>query len=177
MMICDTAAHPRPGSVQRGFTLLELTVALLLMAAMAAWLAPGFQALGHHSTLNSEATRLQAAFALARNTAITQRTSVTVCPANPQRNACTAGWHETLMVVKGRATDTVEPEHVLRTFPGQSTTYTTYNRGWRRVTYTPLGHASGYNGSFDVCATGETGKRLVLSQLGRLRIDKTPIDC
>ncbi|WP_081138862.1 MULTISPECIES: GspH/FimT family pseudopilin [unclassified Halomonas] len=177
MMTCDTAAHPRPGSVQRGFTLLELMVALVLMAVMTAWLAPGFQALGHHSMLNSETTRLQAAFALARNTAITQRTAVTVCPANPQHTACTASWHDTLMVVKGRATDTIEPAQVLRTFPGQLATYTTYSRGWHRVTYTPLGHASGYNGSFDVCATGETGKRLVLSPLGRLRIDKTPIDC
>ena len=73
---------------QRGFTLIEMLVAMLLMIAMIAWLTPSVQALGHQSILNSEVSRLRAAFAFARHTAISQRTKVTVCPASPNLTAC-----------------------------------------------------------------------------------------
>ncbi|MGO3004639.1 MAG: pilus assembly protein, partial [Halomonas sp.] len=60
-------------------------------------------------------------------------------------------------------------------------TQVTYSRGWSRIRYDPMGYTSGFNGSFTVCAghraEGAQGQKLVLSQLGRLRIDEAPIDC
>lgn len=162
---------------QRGFTLIEMLVAMLLMTAMIAWLTPRFQALGHHSVLNSEVSRLRSAFALARHTAISQRTKVTVCPASPNLTACSSTWGDALLVIKGDTEGGIQPEEILRVFPGQSAAYTTYSRGWQRISYNVLGHTSGYNGSFDICATQEEGKRLVLSQLGRLRVDSAPVGC
>lgn len=162
---------------QRGFTLIEMLIALLLITTMIAWLTPNVQALGHHSVLNSEMSRLRSAFALARHTAIAQRTKVTVCPANEHLTACTSTWGDALLVIKGDTSEGIAAERIMRVFPGQPAAYTTYSRGWQRISYNALGHTSGYNGSFDICATRDEGKRLVLSQLGRLRVQSTPIGC
>ena len=169
--------HGQHSSCQRGFTLIEMLVAMLLMTAMIAWLTPSVQALSHHSLLNSEVSRLRSAFALARHTAISQRTKVTVCPASANLTTCASTWGDALVVIKGDIEDGFQPDDILRVFPGQAASYTTYSRGWRHVRYNVLGHTSGYNGSFALCATQAEGKRLVLSQLGRLRVDEAPIDC
>ncbi|GGC99460.1 GspH/FimT family pseudopilin [Vreelandella lutescens] len=162
---------------RNGFTLIEMLIALLLITTMIAWLTPSVQALGHHSVLNSEVSRLRSAFALARHTAISQRMKVTVCPASPSFTACSHTWGNALLIIKGDTEKGIHPENIVRIFPEQIGAYTTYSRGWQRISYNALGHASGYNGSFDICATREEGKRLVLSQLGRLRVESAPIGC
>ncbi|WP_226251440.1 hypothetical protein [Halomonas sp. SBBP1] len=86
------------------------------------------------------------------------------------------------MIVRGDKTDSIIKDDILRMVPAQQNTQVTYSRGWSRIRYSPLGYTSGYNGSFSVCpsnggAQGSQGKKLVLSQLGRLRIDGAPIDC
>ena len=85
------------------------------------------------------------------------------------------------MIVLGNKTDSITEDDILRIVPAQQGIQVTYNRGWSRIRYSSLGYTSGYNGSFSICssngAEGAQGKRLVLSQLGRLRIDEAPIDC
>lgn len=164
-----------------GFTLLELLVTLLLVGIIAAWGLPNFQALGERITKTSEVTRFQSAFSLARNTAISQRRQLTLCPASENRKACTKDWSGELMILRGDKTYNIAEDDILRIVPAQKGTQVTYSRGWSRIRYSPLGYTSGYNGSFAICssngAEGSQGKKLVLSQLGRLRIDEAPIDC
>jgi type IV fimbrial biogenesis protein FimT len=161
----------------QGFTLLELVIALLLISALAAWGIPNFQALGQNTAVTTDINRLQTAFSLARNTAITQRMTATVCPTNTARSACTNDWSNTLIVFKGDSTNKIDGEDIVRLFPANATTTVTYSRGTRRVSYSPLGHTSGFNGRFDICAESIRGRTLVLSRLGRLRIDETPAGC
>ena len=162
---------------ENGFTLLELLITLLLVGIIAAWGLPNFQALGERTAQTSEVNRFQSAFSFARNTAISQRRQLTLCPASQNREACGGE----LMIVWGNKTDSITEEDILRIVPAQQGTQVTYNRGWSRIRYSPLGYTSGYNGSFAICSTsgavGSKGKKLVLSQLGRLRIDEAPIDC
>ncbi|WP_386080064.1 GspH/FimT family pseudopilin [Vreelandella sp. F11] len=164
-----------------GFTLLELLVTLLLLGIMAAWGVPSFQALAERTAQTSEVNRFQSAFSLARNTAISQRRQLTLCPAAENRKACANDWSGELMIVAGDKTDNITKDDILRIVPAQQGIQVTYNRGWSRIRYSSLGYTSGYNGSFAICssngAEGSQGKRLVLSQLGRLRIDEAPIDC
>ncbi|MBS3670700.1 MULTISPECIES: GspH/FimT family pseudopilin [Halomonadaceae] len=166
---------------ESGFTLLELLVTLLLVGIIAVLGLPNFQALGERTARSSEINRLQSAFAFARNTAISQRQQITLCPANKSRKACANDWSSELMIVRGDKTNSITKDDILRIVPAQQDTQVTYSRGWSRIRYSPLGYTSGYNGSFSVCsssgAQGSQGKKLVLSQLGRLRIDGTPIDC
>lgn len=166
---------------EHGFTLLELLITLLLVGIIAAWGLPNFQALGERTAQTSEVNRFQSAFSLARNTAINQRSQITVCPAAEGRTACDSEWSGELMIIKGDKTDSVQADDILRVIPAQENTAVTYSRGWSRIRYNSMGYTSGYNGSFAICS-GKTaeesqGKKLVLSQLGRLRIDEAPIDC
>ncbi|MGP9767972.1 GspH/FimT family pseudopilin [Halomonas sp. AOP13-D3-9] len=175
---CHIKTHTTPES---GFTLLELLITLLLVGIIAAWGLPSFQALGQRTAQSSAVNRLQSAFSLARNTAISQRRQITLCPANENLRACTHDWSGELMIVLGDKTDSITEDDILRIVPRQQGTQVAYSRGWSRIRYSPLGYTSGYNGSFAICSvTGAEdlqGKKLVLSQLGRLRIDEAPIDC
>ncbi|MBR9905656.1 MAG: prepilin-type N-terminal cleavage/methylation domain-containing protein [Gammaproteobacteria bacterium] len=175
---CYIKMHTTPES---GFTLLELLITLLLVGIIAAWGLPSFQALGQRTAQSSAVNRLQSAFSLARNTAISQRRQITLCPVDEGRKACTRDWSGELMIVRGDKTDSISEDDILRIVPAQQGTKVAYSRGWSRIRYSPLGYTSGYNGSFAICSTsgavGAKGKKLVLSQLGRLRIDEAPIDC
>lgn len=166
---------------ERGFTLLELLITLLLVGIIAAWGLPNFQALGERTAQTSEVNRLQSAFSLARNTAISQRRQVTLCPTTENREACADDWSGELMIVRGDKTESIAADDILRIMHAQQDTQVTYSRGWSRIRYSALGYTSGYNGSFAICSGSGTedsqGKKLVLSQLGRLRIDEAPIDC
>lgn len=167
-------------SLEGGFTLLELMITLLLVGIIAAWGLPNFQALGNRTAQTSEVNRLQSTFALARNTAISQRSQITLCPAAEDRRACQNGWGGELMIVRGDNTDSISADDILRIVPAQQGTQVVYSRGWSRIRFSALGYTSGFNGSFAICSgssEGTQGKRLVLSQLGRLRIDEAPIDC
>ena len=164
-----------------GFTLLELLVTLLLLGIVAVMGLPSFQALGERTAQASEINRLQSAFSLARNTAISQRRQVTLCPATKDHKACQDDWSRALIIVRGDKIQDIAKEDILRVIPDGQRTQVTYSRGWSRIRYNSLGYTSGYNGSFSVCSgnstEGSQGKKLVLSQLGRLRIDEAPIDC
>ncbi|WP_301585736.1 GspH/FimT family pseudopilin [Halomonas alkaliantarctica] len=169
--------HGVPLTRTQGFTLLELVITLLLISALAAWGIPSFQALGRNTAVTADINRLQTAFSLARNTAITQRITTTICPANAAKSACTRDWSNALLVVKGDSINHIRSNDIVRVFPAQATTAISYSRGTRRVSYSTLGHTNGFNGSFNLCAENTRGRKLVLSRLGRLRIDETPIDC
>ncbi|WP_346796560.1 GspH/FimT family pseudopilin [Halomonas sp. Bachu 37] len=171
-------AQPRQG----GFTLIELLVVMSLVAILAVWGIPSFHAFGARTSTHSEVQRLQQALSLARNTAITRQSTVTLCPANATQDRCINEWDGPLMVIEGLAEDTLdEQDTIVRVLPATSGVTVTYNRQWRRMRYTPLGHASGYNGRFFVCPESITdhdlpGKEIVLSQLGRVRV-QGDIDC
>ncbi|MGY2463698.1 GspH/FimT family pseudopilin [Vreelandella sulfidaeris] len=175
-------AHNGTRTLSRnGFTLLELLISLLLVGIIAAWGLPNFQALGERIAQTSEVNRFQSAFSLARNTAISQRSQITICPASEGRTACDSEWSGELMIIKGDKTDSVQADDILRVIPAQENTEVAYSRGWSRIRYNAMGYTSGYNGSFAICSGNSVessmGKKLVLSQLGRLRIDEAPIDC
>ncbi|MGO1773483.1 MULTISPECIES: GspH/FimT family pseudopilin [unclassified Halomonas] len=178
MNSCHNKSRTRHES---GFTLLELLVTLLLAGIVATIGLPSFQALGERTAQASEINRFQSALSLARNTAISQRSTITVCPATKQRDACHSDWDGELLIVQGDKTEGLNEQDILRVVPAQQNTRVNYSRGWSWIRYNSFGYTSGYNGSFAICsgnsAEGSQGKKLVLSQLGRLRVDEAPIDC
>ncbi|MDQ7729146.1 GspH/FimT family pseudopilin [Halomonas sp. SpR8] len=171
----------RDTTPEGGFTLFELLITLLLVGIVTSLGLPNFQALGERTAQTSEINRFQSAFSLARSTAISQRSAITVCPASEQRNACHNDWGGELLIVQGDKTESLDEQDILRIVPTQQNTRVNYSRGWSRIRYNSLGYTSGYNGSFAICsgsgAEDSRGKKLVLSQLGRLRVDEAPIDC
>lgn len=162
----------------QGFTLLELLVVILLMSIMATLAMPSFLAFGERNARSAAVNQLQSTLAFARNTAITQRMEVTVCPTDTGREACINQWGGPVLVVAGDKQESFDDGDIVRVFPAAQRTKITYSRNWKRIKFTPLGHSSGYNGRFFVCpGEAQRGSELVLSQLGRLRIKEQPYDC
>ena len=164
----------------KGFTLLELLVALALMGILAAWGLPNFQTLGERSAVTSEINRLQAILTLARNTAITQQSDITVCPTNNNRDTCTTDWNNPVIVVKGDKTNSISDSDIVRIFAPTKGTHVTKN-GQSRIKYNSVGHAGGFNSTYTICPsneeTSQSGKTLVISTLGRSRVGEDPISC
>jgi type IV fimbrial biogenesis protein FimT len=166
-------------TAQRGVTLIELLVVVALVAILAGVGYPNLRAFGERNAHRVAVSQLQSALALARHTAIMRNAKVFLCPQAAEINACGNDWNQALLIVAHNTRTPLDPANILRVLPSGDARIT-YNRGWKRVRFSTLGHSSGYNGTFTVCAAGTAsagGTELVLSQLGRLRIKSQPADC
>ncbi|WP_404343599.1 GspH/FimT family pseudopilin [Vreelandella venusta] len=163
-----------------GFTLLELLVALALMGILAAWGLPNFQALGERSAVTSEVNRLQTILTLARNTAITQQSDITVCPASEGENACSDDWNNPVIIVQGDKTTSISDQDIVRVFAPTEGVHVTKN-GRTRIKYDSIGYTRGYNSTYTICPgndqTAIPGATLVLSTLGRATTGEAPTSC
>ncbi|WP_281103882.1 GspH/FimT family pseudopilin [Vreelandella jeotgali] len=168
------------GARQQGVTLIELLVVMALIVMIANVGYPGMRALAERNARRAAVMQLQDALALTRNTAITRHAEVSLCPRAADKTAqatCGTDWSKPLLVVAGSTEAEIDPDHIQRVFPGIDARVT-YNRGWKRVKYNMLGHSGGHNGTFTLCPAdhrqpGGRGTELILSQLGRTRLEKT----
>lgn len=78
----------QPAWRHQGFTLVELMVTLTVMAILLAIAAPGMNAMVQASQQESALMRLSAALRMAQHEAGRRNQRVTVCPASPDRKAC-----------------------------------------------------------------------------------------
>jgi len=157
---------------ERGLTLAELLVAIAVLSIIATLGVPGYQRFSARNEVATEVLRLQTALAMTRNTAITRRTTVTLCPSADGvqcqigNNAGGEAWLAPLVIFEGRG----EPgDPLLRTFGESRLVSLTYRNDNRPVRYTALGRAGGHNGTFRLCGRLETGAKVVVSNMGRVR--------
>lgn len=76
---------------QPGFTLVELMVAIAIMAIVIAFAVPSFEQIRNGNRLSSGANDLLTALQLARTEAIRRNRAVTFCPTNAAQAACLTG--------------------------------------------------------------------------------------
>lgn len=164
-----------------GLTLIELLVTVAVLAIMATIGIPNYQRLSARSEVASEVMRLKTALALTRNAAITRRSTITLCPSTDgsqctiTNNADGKAWLAPLAIFEGRgeAGDTL-----LRTLGESRLVSLTYRNDNRPVRYTALGRSGGHNGTFRLCGRLETGAKVVVSNMGRVRSEaSTPANC
>ncbi|WP_280550555.1 GspH/FimT family pseudopilin [Halomonas sp. 11-S5] len=170
---------PLSSSRQHGFTLIELIVAIAVLAIMVTWAIPSFQRFTARNEVAAEVMRIKTALALARNTAVTRRTTISVCSSpGPDYDTCTFDdWSHPWVVVEGEASGgDLTDDIVLRLLDGP-TKDVSFNRDDRPVRFSPLGRASGYNGTFSICnAHGETAA-VIISNMGRVRTEADSTSC
>lgn len=82
---------PRSSGRQRGVTLLELLVTILIFGVVAAIALPNMQSFIQSNQITSQANSLVGALNLARGEAITRGVNVTVCSSNNQ-TTCGGTW-------------------------------------------------------------------------------------
>ncbi|MCE9682621.1 GspH/FimT family pseudopilin [Halomonas alkalisoli] len=159
---------------QRGLTLVELLVAIAVMTLLFGWALPSFQALSARQEVSAEVLRLKTALALARNTAIARRATVTVCPSRDRLSCNNDDWTSPLMVIQGRAEGgNIGSDEVLRILDDSRVVSVSYRQDGRPVRYGALGRPAGHNGTFHICGRHDTGARVIVSNFGRVRVEDT----
>ncbi|MBB3231870.1 GspH/FimT family pseudopilin [Halomonas stenophila] len=165
---------------QRGFTLIELLVALAVMILMATWGIPSFQQFAARNEVAAEVMRIKTALALARNTAVMRRTTISVCAsAGPPYETCTFDdWDQDWVIVEGEATGgSLAGNKVLRVLAESDSVDVSFNRSDRPVRYSSRGWSQGFNGTFAVCSLKEESAAIIINNMGRARSEDTSSSC
>jgi type IV fimbrial biogenesis protein FimT len=85
----------------RGFTLVEMMIAITLMAVLLAMAVPSFRDASLGSTVRSLANELVVSAALARSEAIKRNAPVTLCVSSNGTSCGTGGWEQGWIVARG----------------------------------------------------------------------------
>ncbi|MFG6178643.1 GspH/FimT family pseudopilin [Halomonas sp. THAF12] len=179
---------PRPVAKHRslarprnsGFTLVELLVTVAVLLILVTVAIPGYQRFIARNEVAAEVMRLKTALAMTRSAAITRRHTVTLCPSTNMtqcqidNNAGGKAWLATLAIFDGRG----EPgDELIRAFGESALPALTYRNDDRPVRYAALGHSSGYNGTFRLCGRHDEGAKVIVNNVGRVRVDSDRPEC
>lgn len=162
-----------------GLTLIELIVTIAVLTIVLTWAVPGYQQFSARNEVAAEVMRLKTALALARNTAITRRSTITVCPS-PDGVSCTNDdWTAPLLVVDGEASGgNLAGDEILRQLGESPVVSVTYRADNRPVRYKQMGRSTGHNGTFEICGQHDTGAQVIVSNFGRTRTaENRPESC
>lgn len=154
-----------------GFSLLELLIVLVLAAILVGLALPSFSSYLALSKLEAASRTLRMTTHLAKSEAIRRGTRVIVCPSG-DGISCTRNPVNQVIVFRDRnrngrpdqAKDILS-RHLLE----GPTLSTSYNRPY--LAFSPLGHASGTNGTYTICDNTypDFGQLLIISVSGRAR--------
>ncbi|MDN3521487.1 GspH/FimT family pseudopilin [Halomonas ramblicola] len=156
-----------------GLTLIELIVAIAVLAITVTWAIPGFQQFTARNQVAAEVMRIKTALALARNTAVMRRATISVCasPGPPYTHCTFDDWDHDWVIVEGEASGgSLAGDTVLRVLEASDEVAVSFNRDDRPVRFSALGRSQGYNGTFNLCAKEQNTTNIVLNNLGRVEV-------
>ena len=171
---------------QGGLTLVELMIALAVIAVVLAVAVPSFARLQGNFQLRSSAHRLVAAINLARTEALQRRQSVGLCPSITGSDCSgdySQGWLLFNDTDRDRKFSPVDEELIFRA-QGLPAGYTVTNRSGsslaeEAISYSPDGSAR-RNQTLLLCAPAARGVEpyaIVLNRVGRARIARGEGTC
>ena len=176
---CQTVPEPRG---LRGFSLVEMLVALSISGLMAAIAVPSFSQLIEQHRIVVITNALMSAFVMARQSAITKNELVAICAGNVE-SGCHGDWGsgEWLIFTDRNRNGKRDVNEVLIQDGSAAlgrTVRILANRPLKtHILFHPIGHAEQPNGAFAagtlrICAASTSatpGVDLVLSKSGRMR--------
>ena len=175
----DAGVGRRASFDQRGFTLIELMVAVAMVAILSAVAAPSFSAMMLRSAIRSASSDLGADLNVARAEAIRVGGRVSVCPRTaPTAMTCGSDWNQGWLVFRDAGTSDIGTfggaDRLLREHAGihRELTLSRTSPGSGAVTFTPSGSLQLDGGAataqFELRAPGQKGRDLEVSVIGRL---------
>ena len=168
----------------RGFSLVELIVAVVLLAILTSIAVPSFQNLLQRNRIASSANLLLTHIQLARIRAIMDAATVVICPSidgsicAPDNEAWSQGW----LVFKDldfRQPPRLDPEDSLLLAHQNGSAWATVNTSLTHIRYSPAGD-SARNGTLTLCSRSDShyARAIIISIVGRARVSKaTQDDC
>lgn len=153
----------------KGFTLLELMIAVSLGVILLGIGAPAMSSLLSENSLRFESRTLLKYLRFARSQAIDNQQSVTACLANASDNCVTANPTQLLVFVDNDApADNIlnnSDQFLARTAAFTGTLTISNNR--ISTTFSPDGTSLGSNATISLCSSGNAQVNLVIAQSGR----------
>jgi type IV fimbrial biogenesis protein FimT len=171
--------HGTGQKFQTGFTVLELMITISIVGILLAAGVPSFQSFSQQQQMKAAVARLQNDLMMARSEAVHLSTRVVTCPGDPALGCTGAsewntGW---IVFVDDNADRQRQPsERIVRRGEGLENMQVWSSSGRTDVRFFPDGSAPGSNSSISFCGPGGPGqaRKLVISNLGRIRRDKAP---
>lgn len=166
--------------VNKGFSMLELMIALSIGAILATVAVPSYQSMMVQSRLSTQSNELLTALHYTRSEAIKRGTRVTICKSNTSGDSCANGgnWQDGWIVYSdsGTAGTMDGNDEILRVFPGlNGSTITSGNTYKNWIAYLANGSSEGSGGlgndSFIICNNAQ-GRKIVLNKTGRPYVEK-----
>ncbi len=159
----------------RGFTLIELIIALSMFSILSAYAIPNYRTFKQNQLMTQEINRLVATINYARSHSIIANKQVILCPT-VTFTECDAGstWHKGWIVFEDLNFDkTFNGEDVMllneNSMPDQLQAVASLHR--QKIRFDPRGFAPGTNLTIRYCDDrgSEHGKAIIISNVGRPR--------
>jgi type IV fimbrial biogenesis protein FimT len=168
---------------QRGFTLIELMIVLLIVAVLGAMGGPVLDQTVKQNRLRTEADRILTTLNLVRSEAVKQNQPVSVCRSS-NGTTCSGNWEDGWIVfTNSDGDDTVDVgvDKVVRAYAGLTTGYTLGGTiESNTLTYFADGSYAGGSGSIHLCspdADASQGWSVMLNTVGRPRVSHGVSGC
>jgi len=162
----------------RGFTIIELMIAIAILAVLITVVAPSFIEVIENNRIQTQTENMFRSLSLARSEAIKRNQSAVICKSSSGTSCTTSGnWEQGWLIYADEDGDgTLDTgEDVLHTFGALPSGYTLRTNAYdNKATYRSDGTIS-QQGSFFVCdPDGETdkGRKITISSTGRPRTQK-----
>lgn len=167
-----------------GFSLVEASIVLAVVAILAGLALPGFQDLLQRQRTSAALYLLSTELAMARNTAISRRTPVTLCPSlGDGRCRDSPDWSAGWLLYRDplRGTQPRTPEDILQDVrqPLHASVRIQASAGRLRVRYQPEGFSGGSNLTLRVCTGTRLRGEVIVNNAGRPRTRRLaePVSC
>ncbi|MEQ5837762.1 GspH/FimT family pseudopilin [Marinobacter sp. NFXS9] len=158
----------------KGYTLLELLITLAVAAVLLSIAAPSFENLIVTTKADEARNDLYSMFQFARSKAISDKSTVTVCPLDDS-GSCTSQWKHKISVFEdANSNSQLEPDdQVIRTLSLDMGDWNVLKIPTSRPQFqwNAIGTANGSAGSLEICnPKSQKGARaLIISFAGRVR--------